>query len=224
MSKERQDCWFFSILQTFEIYHQAFALRVAKVYLQLIGQIFDDGKCYFNFWLEGVPELPSFWKFHAPPNRQCLRENIQQTKIVVPPNHPILIGISIINHPFWDIPIFGNTQTEFIAENCIHSIAVSMGCPSSIDLVANLAANGDLDRLVSSGSGKDVENQGWVLLHDMSMSCVYMYIYIHIWLCRYIYIYLCLWIYELVMIGYICQYVYNLLHIYYIYSIQVYGT
>jgi len=32
-------------------------------------------------------------------------------KIVVPPNHPFLIGFSTINHPFWDTPIFGNTHT-----------------------------------------------------------------------------------------------------------------
>ena len=25
-----------------------------------------------------------------------------------PQNHPIKIGFSIINHPFWDTPIFGN--------------------------------------------------------------------------------------------------------------------
>ena len=31
-------------------------------------------------------------------------------KIGVPPNHPFLIGFSIINHPFWAIPIFGNTH------------------------------------------------------------------------------------------------------------------
>ena len=31
-------------------------------------------------------------------------------KIMVPPNHPILIGFSIINHPFWGILIFGNTH------------------------------------------------------------------------------------------------------------------
>ena len=31
-------------------------------------------------------------------------------KIGVPPNHPILIGFSIISHPFWRIPIFGNTH------------------------------------------------------------------------------------------------------------------
>ena len=31
-------------------------------------------------------------------------------KIVgVPPKSSILIGFSIINHPFWGIPIFGNT-------------------------------------------------------------------------------------------------------------------
>ena len=33
-------------------------------------------------------------------------------KIVVPPNHSILIGFSIINHPFWGTPIFGNIQFE----------------------------------------------------------------------------------------------------------------
>ena len=37
-------------------------------------------------------------------------------KIVVRPNHPILIGFSIINHPFWGTPIFGNTHTDF--EHC----------------------------------------------------------------------------------------------------------
>ena len=29
-----------------------------------------------------------------------------------PPNHPILIGFSIKNHPFWDTPIFGNTHIK----------------------------------------------------------------------------------------------------------------
>ena len=31
-------------------------------------------------------------------------------KIVVPPNHPFLLGFSILNHPFWGITIFGNTH------------------------------------------------------------------------------------------------------------------
>ena len=35
-------------------------------------------------------------------------------KIVVPPNHPILIGFSIINHPFWGTPIFGNIHIGIV--------------------------------------------------------------------------------------------------------------
>ena len=31
-------------------------------------------------------------------------------KIGVPPNHPFLIEFSIINHPFWGTPVFGNTH------------------------------------------------------------------------------------------------------------------
>ena len=29
-----------------------------------------------------------------------------------PPKSSILIGFSIINHPFWSTPIFGNTQMD----------------------------------------------------------------------------------------------------------------
>ncbi len=29
-----------------------------------------------------------------------------------PPNHPFLIGFSLINHPFWGIPIFGNIYMD----------------------------------------------------------------------------------------------------------------
>ena len=35
-------------------------------------------------------------------------------KIVVPPKSSILIGFSIINHPFWGTPIFGNTYKSMI--------------------------------------------------------------------------------------------------------------
>ena len=34
-------------------------------------------------------------------------------KIGVPPNHPILIGFSIINHPFWGTSIIGNTHISW---------------------------------------------------------------------------------------------------------------
>ena len=33
-------------------------------------------------------------------------------KMVVPPNHPILMRFSIRNHPFGGIPIFGNTPMD----------------------------------------------------------------------------------------------------------------
>ena len=35
------------------------------------------------------------------------------------PKSSILIGFSIINHPFWGTPIFGNTHIEFIANICL---------------------------------------------------------------------------------------------------------
>ena len=34
-------------------------------------------------------------------------------KMLVPPKSSIFIGFSIINHPFWGSPIFGNTHTCF---------------------------------------------------------------------------------------------------------------
>ena len=40
----------------------------------------------------------------------CVGQKWVFPKIMVPPNHPILMGFSIINHPFWGTPIFGNTQ------------------------------------------------------------------------------------------------------------------
>ena len=40
--------------------------------------------------------------------------------MVVPPNHPILIGFSIINHPCWSTPIFGNTQIVMFAKSLLN--------------------------------------------------------------------------------------------------------
>ena len=39
-------------------------------------------------------------------------------KIMVPPNHPICIGFSIINHSFWGTPIFGNIHIGILVEGC----------------------------------------------------------------------------------------------------------
>ena len=38
-------------------------------------------------------------------------------KIGVPPNHPFLLGFSIINHPFWGTAIFGNTHIVIVFES-----------------------------------------------------------------------------------------------------------
>ena len=44
-------------------------------------------------------------------------------KIVVPPNHQFyLIGFSIINHPFWGTPIFGNTQMLVVMSGSAGSV------------------------------------------------------------------------------------------------------
>ena len=34
------------------------------------------------------------------------------------PKSSILIGLSIINHPFWGTPIFGNTHMHILLRNC----------------------------------------------------------------------------------------------------------
>ena len=46
-------------------------------------------------------------------------------KIVVPPKSSILIGFSIINHPFWGTTILGNTHIIHSPQNCLHRIHLS---------------------------------------------------------------------------------------------------
>ena len=49
-------------------------------------------------------------------------------KMVVPPKSSILIGFSIIKHPFWGIPIFGNTHMVVAhTSNIWHSHSSSLG-------------------------------------------------------------------------------------------------
>ena len=64
--------------------------------------------------------------------------------IGVPPNHPILIRFSIINHPFWGTPIFGNThiwcvdlttKTEKLGKFPAKSIQSSQ--PSDVQICVN---------------------------------------------------------------------------------------
>ena len=62
-------------------------------------------------WQPEIPakkhQLSSGWSIFLFPSYFSPRFFIP--KIMVPPNHPFLIRFSIINHPFWGTPIFGNT-------------------------------------------------------------------------------------------------------------------
>ena len=64
----------------------------------------------YGGWLQQMPPFPA---------NSCsqLKSKWVFSKIGVSPNHPFLIGFSIINHPFWGTPIFGNTQMEMISND-----------------------------------------------------------------------------------------------------------
>ena len=64
-------------------------------------------------------------------------------KIGVPPNHPILIRFSIINHPFWGTTIFGNIHFfVWVAKKCRFSDAfLGQASIQSILLAACYSAN-----------------------------------------------------------------------------------
>ena len=61
--------------------------------------------CHF---LDKIQSTSNWLEMHYPKHAICIWVFPQ---IMVPPNHPILIGFgTIINHPFWGTPIFGNTH------------------------------------------------------------------------------------------------------------------
>ncbi len=71
--------------------------------------------CFFSMY--NFPKRTKFPEFLCHPMAADCRCFSQKTisiwvfpRIMVPPNHPILIGFSIINHPFWGTPIFGNIR------------------------------------------------------------------------------------------------------------------
>ena len=51
-------------------------------------------------------------------------------KIMVPPNHPILIGISIINHPFWGFYPYFWSSTHMVASSSSSSQSPAW-CPDA---------------------------------------------------------------------------------------------
>ena len=63
-------------------------------------------------------------------------------KIVVPPNHPILIGFSIINHPFWGTPILGNIHIWLYLGGGFHHFFFSPRTLGRSSNLTNIFSNG----------------------------------------------------------------------------------
>lgn len=86
---------------------------------------FGGKNCHFHHWTwRNFPSLWPLWWYVFRRKKHdsvsflgllfamldCNRGSIWMfPKMVVHPNHPILIGFSLINHPFWSTPSFGNT-------------------------------------------------------------------------------------------------------------------
>ena len=76
--------------------HTISGTYVRALYMFLI--VFGLAACKpFSFMCQKIQVKATKWMF---------------PKIMVTPKSCILIGCSIINHPFWGTPIFGNTQIE----------------------------------------------------------------------------------------------------------------
>ena len=75
--------------------------------------------------LQSYREIPWSWQYELAITNVLILDPLISIwvfpKIGVPPNHPILIGFSIINHPFWGTPIFGNTQFFLALQMAIDS-------------------------------------------------------------------------------------------------------
>ena len=77
-----------------------------------MGHVYLQGGSFFDTKSQQVTHTSSIWVF---------------PKIGVPPNHPILIGFSIMNHPFWGFPpIFGNTHILLGGNSFVRWILVAL--------------------------------------------------------------------------------------------------
>ena len=54
----------------------------------------------------------------------CQNVNVDVSENSATPKSPILIGFSIINHPFWGTPIFGNTHVPVQEKSNAFALAV----------------------------------------------------------------------------------------------------
>ena len=97
------------------------------------------------------------------------------------PKSSILMGLSIVNHPFWGTPIFGNPQLcpkvkrPQTSELCSESWNRSCRCLEIPGLPCSRSKWNSLKQLPKSNS---------------SFVCMYVYIYIYVYIYTYVYIYM----------------------------------
>ena len=84
---------------------------------------FSHGKPGFSIMVFSTRALAEFRPTLPPARGKAMGDFLQRPVVVwglyrgfpkmvgFPPNHPILIGFSILNHPFWDTTILGNPHT-----------------------------------------------------------------------------------------------------------------
>ena len=108
------------------------------IYISILKIILHLGSCIFFLNPHVSPNRPTNPNYYVIPLREQIFPNQQEStkcyemkltgknplqsdffqtiwmfpKIVVPPKSSILIGFSIIVHPFWGTPIFGNTHIK----------------------------------------------------------------------------------------------------------------
>ena len=144
-------------------------------------------RCYM--WCHHFRDRSGFWSGHG----DCFRPlskglvllpnggdpNWVFPKIGVPPNHPFLIGFSIINHPFWGIPIFGNTQ--------LPSTTKLLTCASCVIKARNrrsMPAWAAASPQPGSTPERDQDRMDpnvirCLVLHEVLMDFIWIYIYIY---------------------------------------------
>ena len=121
---------------------------------------------------------------------------------MVPPKSSILIGFSIINHPFWGTPIFGNTHLLLLSiwtinlpffeepggeKNCVASMVRCDGLVGHGALHTSELAN-DLKGCSWCNSGQVQDNIFICMFKSNQQIYIYIYLYIYIY-CIYKYKY-----------------------------------
>ena len=131
-------CWLLPDCKLEYIYLRNWGLEVGKITLIQYTETVQAGKITYHHsqpitkCYQNIP----YWFYYCEILLQhedvpsCSHMGVSKNK-GGPPKSSILIGFSIINHPFWDSPIFGNTH---ILKRTIHLLQHLSRFPSSPSL------------------------------------------------------------------------------------------